>query len=83
MFFHRQQSENVQGPINDPDGITNEDVGDYQAIIEEQEQQKLLRVDALSESLGQAYNFLAAQIKELNKPNKCDPDFLLSPCYKI
>jgi ribosome-binding protein aMBF1 (putative translation factor) len=76
VFFRRQQSESAQGPINDSDDIVNKVVSDYQAIIEEQERQNLLRVDALSESLRQAYSVLGSQIKELNKSNKHDSDFL-------
>lgn len=76
VFFRRQQSESTQGPINDSDDIVNKVFSDYQAIIEEQERQNLLRVDALSESLRLAYSVLGSQIKELNKSNKRDSDFL-------
>ena len=74
--FRQQQSEITQGPINNSDDIVNKVVSDYQAIIEEQGQQNLLRVDALSESLRQAYSVLGSQIKGLNKSNKRDSDFL-------
>ncbi|CEI91515.1 hypothetical protein RMCBS344292_05801 [Rhizopus microsporus] len=38
----------------------------------------LVNVNTLSESLGQAYAVLDAQIKQLNKSNQGDPDFLES-----
>ncbi|KAG1098326.1 hypothetical protein G6F61_011361 [Rhizopus arrhizus] len=60
VFFRCQQSKSVKGPINDSDDIINKVVSDYQAIIEEQERQNLLRVNVLSESLRQEYSVLGS-----------------------
>lgn len=58
-----------------------ENEGDYQAIL--CEQQRLLRVNTLSESLEQAHAVFGAQIKELNKSSQRDPDFLESLLQEV
>ncbi|CEG79835.1 hypothetical protein RMATCC62417_14251 [Rhizopus microsporus] len=77
--FSRRPVEEVDGSGDAVDITENKE--DYQAIL--REQQRLLRVNMLSESLEQACVVLGAQIKELNKSSQRDPDFWNLCCRKL